>query len=594
MTSVARDSFEAWSRLCAAGGLELDDRDADFGENLRIALAPSAATLEEALRSSSTDHLVRAVFDLAEPFVAMFRAILSFFQAAGVQQGRSQWDIHIEEEHFELKHFEKFLETWNALDCEVDVPAIDSDGASAILRAGDDLIDAEWRAKTGVPDVDHWQQMYHDRGLYLPFPRSLHANHVSAEFRDAISIATVLADSVRRAWPDRETMMRDYWDRRLEFESGDGFNLGTIAQHETDFQLGFIVAQLGRYVSLHEASQRMIGQRLAIALSRYPRRKIGIRAELPELERILSLPIWQRRHELYAVWIATEIVNALEDHDCALHHEKGRITFAFRESVIATVRSSHPKVRLFAERRSPLIAPIGHGRTGHVQPDYSLWRRSGDREECGLVIEVKHYKRGSPARFREALIDYARAHRAAKVLLVNHGPARESFHAVDSDVSGRCIVIGDLTPSHLRQRETLKEIVRDYVGEPVFRRTGVDAGPLLMLAVDVSASMSAAIDAPDFAELLSSVAEGSTAAVALVDSEIQSVGQIDLVTNDIGRSRRGHTSLHDPISSLLEDHERVVLLTDRDGIADLVGFKTKHLGFKHAGGIRVEVIEIER
>ncbi|MEI8703510.1 hypothetical protein [Mesorhizobium sp. ISC15] len=153
MTSVARGSFEAWSRLCAAGGLELDDRDADFGENLRIALSPSAATLEEALRSSSTDHLVRAVFDLAEPFVAMFRAILSFFQAAGVQQGRSQWDIHIEEDHFELKHFEKFLETWNALDCEVDVPAVDSDGASAILRAGDDLIDAEWRAKTGVPDA---------------------------------------------------------------------------------------------------------------------------------------------------------------------------------------------------------------------------------------------------------------------------------------------------------------------------------------------------------------------------------------------------------------------------------------------------------
>ncbi|WP_419697289.1 hypothetical protein ACN2CC_35290 (plasmid) [Mesorhizobium muleiense] len=168
MTSVARDSFEAWSRLCAAGGLELGNRDADFGENLRIALSPSAATLEEALRSSSTDHLVRAVFDLGEPFVAMFRAILSFFQAAGVQQGLSQWDIHIKEEHFELKHFEKFLETWNALDREVDVPAVDSDGASAILRAGDDLIDAEWRAKTGVPDTDHWQQMYHDRGL--PFP----------------------------------------------------------------------------------------------------------------------------------------------------------------------------------------------------------------------------------------------------------------------------------------------------------------------------------------------------------------------------------------------------------------------------------------
>lgn len=36
-----------------------------------------------------------------------------------------------------------------------------------------------------------------------------------------------------------------------------------------------------------------------------------------------------KRHELYAVWIATEIVQATEGHRCTIHHDNGRIEFAF-------------------------------------------------------------------------------------------------------------------------------------------------------------------------------------------------------------------------------------------------------------------------
>src|SRR5829696_2967034 len=96
---VARDSVSAWVKLREAGGLEPDGRDGDLEEQLKITLLPSALTLDEALQASSVDDLVRAFFDLVQPFVAMFRAILESFQVAGARQGRAQWEILIEDEH---------------------------------------------------------------------------------------------------------------------------------------------------------------------------------------------------------------------------------------------------------------------------------------------------------------------------------------------------------------------------------------------------------------------------------------------------------------------------------------------------------------
>jgi hypothetical protein len=105
--------------------------------------------------------------------------------------------------------------------------------------------------------------------------------------------------------------------------------------------------------------------------ARYPRKKFGAQIKIADLEAYLSLPIWKKRHELYAVWIATEIVNALPDHICEIHDEDGKIVFAFGETLVA-VKSSWPQVRLISERRVPLAAPVGKGRSGNVQTDYGL------------------------------------------------------------------------------------------------------------------------------------------------------------------------------------------------------------------------------
>src|SRR5262245_25110600 len=80
-----------------------------------------------------------------------------------------------------------------------------------------------------------------------------------------------------------------------------------------------------------------------------------------------------------------------------------------------TVKSAWPAVRVISERRVPLAMPVGKGRSGNVQPDYGLWRHESGVETCGLVIEVKHYKRSASTSFGHVLADYSRAFPTAEV-----------------------------------------------------------------------------------------------------------------------------------------------------------------------------------
>ena len=68
MSPIHKDSLAAWADLQKRGGLELDGRDEGFEEDLKNRLSPSARSLEEALREATTDDLVRAFFDVIQPF----------------------------------------------------------------------------------------------------------------------------------------------------------------------------------------------------------------------------------------------------------------------------------------------------------------------------------------------------------------------------------------------------------------------------------------------------------------------------------------------------------------------------------------------
>jgi hypothetical protein len=594
LAGVARDSHVAWRRLLEAGGLEPDQRDSGFVDALRARLSPTAATIEDALRAATTDDLVRAFFDLVQPYVAMFRAIMDFFQAAGAREGREQWEIHIDEEHLDLRHFQRFLEHWNVLEYDLNVPALDARGGWAVFEAGRDIpalqgaldfLRGPEGTSTGYSDVNAWLNDYRD-GRYGPFPASLHPSRVPPELGDAAGITLTAVELIRSRWPDRDAMRRDHAARGYRQDYADGFSLDTIAQNESDFCLGSSVAQLARYASLNDADRAHFSANLMEILSPYPRRLIGLRAKWPELERILSLPLWRKRNELYVVWIATEIVDAVNDHDVELHHENGRIVFAFRETVVATIHSTRPEVRLYAERRTPLVNPIGQGRSGNVQPDYSLWRGKDGQESCGLVVEVKHYLLPSPGRFREVLIDYGRAHANAKVVLVNHGHTGRT-DKIPSAITDRCHVIGDLTVSHLPARGKLRGLVRDYVGPPV-RAIGN-----AILAIDISMSMAQAVRGLEESDLLAELAEKhASPSVAFIDTAVRHICEVENAAAFLRQTKCDEgTTLTGPLAELLEQYGKVVLVTDAEGVCDVPGTPDR-VESCQVGGAHVEIVEV--
>jgi hypothetical protein len=112
--------------------------------------------------------------------------------------------------------------------------------------------------------------------------------------------------------------------------------------------------------------------------------------------------VWKQRFETYGIWIATQIVGSLDDHDAVLHSDSGELKFAFNETRIADIETANPRLSHFSERRVALVDPVGKSRTESAQPDFSIWTEGGGSSEYVLVVEVKHYKKCSRRNFREA------------------------------------------------------------------------------------------------------------------------------------------------------------------------------------------------
>lgn len=598
---IARDAPTAWASLREIGGMEPGGRDADLEDALRRLLNPIAPNLDSALLNATTDDLVRALFEVISPFAAMFRDIIAFFRAAGANQGREQWSVRIDDEHLDLKDFQSFLQGLDSIEAVLDLPALDfrgawllNENARAVLPEEDVLgfLPPGSRPPTGDADIDEWLLAY-GRGEYRPYPSMLRPGAVPPDLSDVAGVLWVAVERIRSLWGDRDRMMQDYraydGDRRRLLPSfqDDALDPGTIAQNETDFWLGSSTVHLARALRAPEPVRRAFADRIAAAYAGYGRRLVATSTDISLAERILQLPVWRRRHELYAVWIATQIVGALPDHTVEIHHEDGKIVFAFAETVVATIETAQPILRLFAERRVPLKDPIGEGRTGNVQPDYSLWSGADDFERCRLVVEVKHYKTAARRKFSEVLVDYARAHPAARIALVNHGPVADMLEGVDARLAARCIQFGDLTASNAARRSAFADLIQEVVGPP--RPEGVEGNTAVL--IDVSASMSDILRRRAFTTWIESPDVQSAALIALADSKIrQRCAPPEALVLIRSATLGSATDLAGPIEEMLQEFARVVVATDDGGFQDLAPFGQRAQRVSADDGLVVAIV----
>jgi hypothetical protein len=189
-----------------------------------------------------------------------------------------------------------------------------------------------------------------------------------------------------------------------------------------------------------------------------------------ELEDLFSLPVWQKRHELYSVWIAAVITKVLAEHEVTFHPQGDTLSFPFRKTHLATIgQVAGHRLELWSELRSDAVDPIG--RKEAIQPDYRLRAESrkgpGEGEDF-LITECKQYRTSDAKNFSAALTDYARASPGTPVTLVNYGPVGPAvMKRVHVDVADRCHAFAHVRPGGAGLNDFTRCV--SNVGQAVFR-----------------------------------------------------------------------------------------------------------------------------
>jgi hypothetical protein len=588
--STARD---AWTHLVKHGGLELGGRDQGLDDSIRHRLAPSSKTIKEALDKATLEAFTRAFFESVHPYLEIVQGILALFVKAGALEGPNQWNLRVGDVDLQLEHFRRWIEEWSGVPARLQVPAIDRDSVweipGALRTASQFGMEMENRpapSNQALPhDVKRWLDEY-SAGNYAALPTSLDPARCPEPLRRAASMVVALLTRVRELGHTRDDLWAAFRSE-LPVEESDYLAPGTVAQNETDELLSTLLTSVASACQLPQDELNAAATRLQDVLQRFPDRPFDADISLAHLDSILSLPIWKQRYELFAVWVACEMIEALEGHTYIVHHDEGRMTFSFKETRVASVSSSAPRVELISEKRSRLDKPKGHGRVENVQPDFGIWTVSSPT--CKLVVECKHYKKAANRRFAHTVDDYARALPSAEVFLVNYGPIGDfSSNIDDKRLLQRCHAIEHLTPSNWRARTKLREAVRKCVGEPVVQlsRDGT------VLAVDVSFSMDPTLQNPETRDLLRRLIEDHQveAIVALDEHVLQRWKTDDQSLEELLTTRGGSTELSHPVEQLLSEADRVLIVTDDEGANTLQSVDTMELFPPEASRVAARIL----
>lgn len=603
---VHENAISAWHYLVENGGIELDERDEGLDKQIHQLLNPTVPSLEDALESATIDEFAKAFFEAVHPYIAMFRDILDFFVKAGASTGPDQWTLKLNEINLDLEHFRRLVSEWTEMaDFEVEIPAVDWAGIweiCRVLKSKEDITNAVQQSFKTEPaglaiDVRAWVNAY-NRGEFPPLPNTMLSPEFPEELQTCVLIANAVQLRLGELQLNRESLMHLYRNQRGELDRSDALDFWSIAQNETDFCLRtFVVALASANANLTPDEMKTLGNDLKLITDKFPTKPINLRVSVASLSNLVSLPIWKQRYELFAVWIATEMIRALNDHQIEIHHDNGKIEFAFRETIIASIRSASPAFTLVSERRTPLVDPQGEGRKHSVQPDHGLWATVDDGDVCRLVVEVKHYKQSAKKKFVDVFEDYARAFPEATVYLVNHGPIGNAVYDVSRSVRDRCHAIGRLTPSSIEARDKLADAVRTCVGEPVIRQTRNDRNTdSNAIAFDVSASMKRHLTSRKIEKLVDElVAEYGASRFVSIDSKI--VGSWEVSNAGLAKCLAcggGQTDLEPSLNELLKEFESVIVVSDEEGTSKMEGINSENLHLLEPAPIGVVIRRVSR
>jgi hypothetical protein len=598
MAKAHRDAKSAWQWLVKKGGIEPEGRDLPLVIMLKDRLDPESSSLAKALSSATVTVFLNTFFGVISPFVTMMRDLLEYFETAGATEGPVNWVLVLGDDtaklEVDLDAFRKWIravghskrgartvpdlpahELWEMRKCFYPTRKKDP----SVAPGEEDYRQPEPRVKSA--ELTNWLDAYKN-GDYLDLPAE--ASVALADKGPIGDVAALLAEiysAIRTIGRNVEELKR----KGRVSQAGDHFwSARGLWYFESDYWVRGRVLDLAAYDQATKKQQAQVRTELSTFFENHRRRRMKQDIDISDLEQILSLPIWKKRYELYSAWIVTLLLKALEGHAIELEHDNGRISFSFRETLMAHVLSAVPPVAIYSERRVAVTNPVGHGRSGGAQPDYSFWTEDG---KCPLAVECKHYKRSSTRNFADALNDYSAALVSAQIVLANYGPVSPAvLEAIEDDRHNRCRAIGNVSPAEAEAMEKISDIVREAIGDPrplphlqgLSRALG-SAKPKL-LVVDISGSMRMILDHPsgsgsDSLRNLISVARVNE--IAAVDSALVAIGGVHELKEILSKQGSASTDLGPAVKDLLKTHGSVLVLTDADGTKSLNPLRSRRL-----------------
>jgi hypothetical protein len=612
MSDINRDPAAAWQWLCEKGGLEVEGRDLPLVMSIKDRLDPLAETLDQALSAVSMSHFLNSFFGSVSPYVGMMRDLLAYFEAAEATEGPTQWILVLGEGEealdFDLEAFKRWISRYDTPRPDMrSVPVLDYKGlwklrehffplASGYSSA--ETYPAQPTPRVQEPELAVWLSAY-ERGQYLPLPSIV--GQILTEDGPAGDVAALLVEiyetilSVARTRTELQEK-----GHSAPSQSNDFWGLRNLWYFESDYWVRGRVFDLISWRQAQPALRTTVEEGLGRQFANLPRRRTRVGVRLTDLEEILSLPAWHRRHELYSDWILTLLLGAIRDHDIELHHEKGRIAFAFRERLLATIHSKIPTLGVYAERKTAATDLVGHGRKAAVQPDYTVWPI--DSGSCKLAVECKQYKTSSTRNFADALNDYASALSAARVVLANYGPVSQSVHdAIEKNRRGRCVAIGFVHPEEPKACQKFCENIKEVIGKPdtLAPRTNLSLSTSVnpktdLLVVDVSGSARPALDSPTGRQLIETVIKRlEITRLAAADNRLVFETEVAncSIAEFLSHTGTGQTDLNPPVSALLRKQAAVFVLADEEGIQTLPAI-VRRLGSFDLGALTFHIAHV--
>lgn len=246
---------------------------------------------------------------------------------------------------------------------------------------------------------------------------------------------------VARSLPVAELLLRSFecWQALFDFyKSTDRENWQvcidkykgveeSLLYCESDYCLGSILFDLyylaEHYLTFSDTEKEETRKRLTEFLEVFEISDGYVKKNIQVWQEFLKLPVWEKRYEVYSIWVFTQIIDAFPDEYVTFNIKDGQLIFPFSGANLADISINDRVFHVWTELRTKaIVKPVGESRKKAVQPDYSIvYGDEKNIEDTIAVVECKQYKKANIKNFSEAMIDYALNRPNAKVLLADYG-----------------------------------------------------------------------------------------------------------------------------------------------------------------------------